>query len=170
MTTLAYRDSSFFGNVFSPSTGASECARRGSELGARRFLDYVRTARGQLLFADPRQALAKQLRDIEESVAAGEARTPSGAAVQEAHALIDSLPETLARPQPHVEPSGAISFEWDYGKDRYVILAVKGTGVLEYSVAMGPGDRQWGVRNFGGRIDEASIRLLVEIGVAESAR
>ncbi len=103
MTTLTCRAPSFFGNVFSPSTGSSELARRASDLGARRFFDYLRTARGQRLFVDLHQVLAEQVSGAEESVAAGEADAPSGSVLQEAHALIDSLPESLARPAPHVE-------------------------------------------------------------------
>lgn len=166
MTTLAYRTNAFAGTAFAPSAGVSEWARRASESSTRRFLEYFRTARGQRLFVDPRQALDEQLTTADEMAAAGEAYAPSGAALQEAHSLIDSLPESFARPAPYVEPSGAISFEWDFGRDRYAILAVKGTGVLEFSAATGPGERQWGIRNFGGRIDESSLRILAEIGAA----
>ena len=166
MTTLAYGAHTFVGPTFLPSAGASEVARFASDSRTRRFVEYFRTARGQRLFVDPRQALDEQLTTADAMAAAGEAYPPSGAALQEAHSLIDSLPESFVRPAPYVEPSGAISFEWDFGKDRYAILAVKGTGVLEYSVATRPGERQWGVRNFSGRVDEDSLRILAQIGAA----
>lgn len=164
MTTLTLSPYPFSAAALSVSGGVSEVARAVADGRRRRLLDYFRTVRGQRLFLDPRRVLEEQLASADEMASAGEAFRPSGAALQEAHALIDSLPESLVRPSPWIEPSGAISFEWDFGRDRFAILAVKGTGVLEFSIATAPGERQWGVRNFSGHLDSSVLKLLAEVG------
>ena len=146
------------------SAGVSEVAAQLAESMRQVFGEYLRTARGQGLFASPSEELSTSIAEARNLAAIGEGNSPSAAALKEAHELLDSLPEAFARPVPTVEPSGAIGFEWDMGADKFLILALKGTGVLEFSVGTAPGERSWGVKNFAGRLDSQTLRVLAELG------
>jgi len=148
----------------SVSSGASDLARAMAERTKSAFADYLRTARGQHLFDGAKSELAASLVDARELASMGEGVAPSAAALKEAHDLIDSLPESFARPRVGIEPSGAIGFEWDFGPGRFAILALKGTGVLECSFSDGPGDETWGNKNFAGALDARTLRTLAELG------
>lgn len=149
-----------------PSASATDVSKFAS--GAlSRLQTFVRTATGQRLHVQPLGALAEEVAVANQAAAIGEANVPSAAALREAHTFLDSLPDSILRPVPLVEPSGAIAFEWDFAPNRYLILAVKGTGVLEFSAATGAGRRTWGVTNFTGGLDDATLRMLLEVGAIE---
>lgn len=167
MTTLA---ASWAGFRQPPqrSGAVSDAARAVFAASASALASYLRTARGQELSAVPKGKLDERLAMASEMAAIGEGQMPVAAAVAEAHALIDSLPEALNRPAPVVEPSGAIAFEWDLDPDHYAILAVKGTGVLEYSIATAPGERHWGYAPFTGRLSADLLKRLAALGLTRA--
>ena len=163
MTAIAFDSRSYSGSN-RQSSGVSDVAAAIAAATLGRLSEYRRTARGQSLFVNPAGELSVSLAEANELALVDEATRPSAATLKEAHELLDSLPEAFRRPLPVIEPSGAIGFEWDLGSERFAILALKGIGVLEFSVATGPGEREWGVRSFAGRLDARTLRTLAELG------
>jgi hypothetical protein len=123
----------------------------------------MRTARGQAAVLPSHSALAESYREAVSLVPSGEQLPPSPAALREAFNLLEALPSWCIAPTPIVEPSGAVSFEWDLGPGRWLVLAVKGTGAIEHSAMLGLGNEQYGTRSFTGRLGKHELGLLAEL-------
>lgn len=146
-----------------PTFGASQIAGRLLQRATQFFEDAARSALGATRWSDP---LARLFQGYEESrllASGGEYRTPSLVAVREAMDLIESLPSWVPTPTPLMEPSGAIALEWEFGRGRFFVLAVDGTGRVEYSAILGLGDEHFGVANFAGIMPRHAQTLLAEL-------
>ena len=129
----------------------------------RLALEKMRTARGQAAVLPSHAALVDGYLEAQSLVPSGEQVLPTSAALNEAVQLLEALPSWCAPPSPIIEPSGAISFEWDLGPGRWLVLAVKGTGAIEHSAMLGLGNEQYGTRNFTGRLGKHELKLLAEL-------
>lgn len=129
----------------------------------RLFSDAVRTATGQKYLVALRAALQDSYAEALALAECGEADAPSPAALREADSLLDALPSWAATPTPTIEPSGAIALEWDLGPNRFLVFAVKGTGIIEHSAILGLGNECWGTRNFAGTLGGRELSLLSEL-------
>jgi hypothetical protein len=144
------------------SAGVSEFAVRINDELKRTYQDLLRTAIGHQRLSDP---LAELAAGYEESHTLGDSDErvmPSASAYNEAVELLGSLPSWVP-PIPVMEPSGAIGFEWDFGRNRFFVLAVDGTGRIEYSAILGTGDDHHGTTNFAGAAPRRALDLLVEL-------
>jgi hypothetical protein len=88
---------------------------------------------------------------------------PNPAALKQAQTLIESLPLTTGAPTPLFERSGAIALEWDVGAGRFFVVALDGSGHIDYSAILGPGDEHSGRVPFKGRLPERAATLLAEL-------
>lgn len=112
------------------------------------------------------EIIAQLLEEYREALALGDAdgySPPSQSALSEATNLVGSLPTWMLTPTPHIEPSGAIAFEWDVGPGRFFVLAVDGTGRIECSAILSAGDESHGVFNFSGTVPIRAQKLLAEL-------
>lgn len=165
MTTGVLHGGTYSGfvNHKASTFGASQIAGHLLQRAAQFFDDAARSAVGATRWNDP---LAKLFHSYEESrllASRGEYRAPSLWAVREAVDLIESLPTWAPTPTPLMEPSGAIALEWEFGRGRFFVLAVDGTGRIEYSAILGLGDEHFGVANFSGGIPRHAQTLLAEL-------
>lgn len=149
--------------VCSVSAGVSEAAERVAEQLKRVFMDAMRTASGQAVVLPIHAALREGYEEAMKLAPHGDQALPSPSAIREADELLAALPQWCAAPNPVVEPSGAITFEWDLGPNRWLAFAVKGTGTIEHSAMLGLGNEQWGTRNFAGALDANGLTLLSEL-------
>lgn len=85
------------------------------------------------------------------------------AALKQAQTLIESLPLATVAPTPLFEPSGAIALEWDVGAGRFFVVALDGSGHIDYSAILGPSDEHSGRVPFKGRLPERAATLLAEL-------
>ncbi|MGI0034943.1 MAG: hypothetical protein ACRD98_03625 [Nitrososphaera sp.] len=129
----------------------------------RVFLDSVRTASGQAVILPTQSALTEGYREAKEQARFGEQMLPSPAAMREANELLAVLPQWCVAPNPTIEPSGSIAFEWDMGPNRWLVLALRGTGTIEYSAVLGFGNERWGTTNFAGNLGRHELVLLTEL-------
>lgn len=127
------------------------------------FLDSVRSASGQSVILPTVTALTQGYREAVEQAHSAEQDYPTPAAMREAHELLAALPQWSPAPGATVEPSGAIAFEWDLGPHRWLVLALKGTGTIEYSAMLGLGNEDYGTRNFAGTLGRHELALLSEL-------
>ena len=104
--------------------------------------------------------LAEACAEATAQAADGEQYAPTAAAQLEAQQLVLALPSWCGRPQPIVENSGAIALEWDLHGGRWLVLAVKGIGTLEYSAIFADQTQKTGVWNFTGVLGAEPIALL----------
>ena len=88
---------------------------------------------------------------------------PSQAAIEEATALLRGLPAWVPPPFAVVEPSRAIGLEWDLGPDRFFVLAVDGTGRLEYSAILGPENDHFRATPLSAGVPKQALDLLAEL-------
>lgn len=165
MTTGVLQGGTYGGfvNRKASTFGASEMAGQLLQRVTQFFNDAARSALGATRWNDP---LEKLFHSYEEScvlASRGEYRAPSPWAVLEAMDLIESLPTWAPTPTPLMEPSGAISLEWEFDRGRFFVLAVDGTGRIEYSAIVGLGDERFGVGNFSGAIPRHAQTLLAEL-------
>ena len=145
------------------SSGVSEAAQSVAGQFKRVLMDGMRTAIGQSVVMPVHTALREGYEEAMRLVPHGDQAMPSLGAIREAEELLAALPNWCVAPNPVVEPSGAITFEWDLGPNRWLALAVKGTGTLEHSAMLGLGNEQWGTRNFAGSLDAHSLKLLSDL-------
>lgn len=127
------------------------------------FLDAVRTASGQAVILPAFRALSESYKEAGRVACEKEQALPTPAAMHEAHELLTALPHWCVAPSPIVEPSGAIAFEWDLGPNRWLVLALKGTGTIEHSAMLGMGNEQSGTRSFSGALGRHELALLSEL-------
>jgi len=114
-------------------------------------------------FTETVQQLEAQLR---ESLALGtdkERVMPRQSALREAVELLAQLPAWAPPPHPVIEPTGAIGLEWDLGADRFFVLAVDGTGRIEYSAILGPGEDHYGTTLLSNSVPKRALDLLSEL-------
>jgi hypothetical protein len=149
---------------------------------APRFADAVRMPSAQEFFSQfanalrPRTTSALRDRLVDSTISAliagfedaiGEAdaeyAAPNQAALKQAQTLIESLPLATVAPTPLFEPSGAIALEWDVGAGRFFVVALDGSGHIDYSAILGPGDEHSGRVPFKGRLPERAATLLAEL-------
>lgn len=149
--------------VCSVSAGVSEAAGRVAGQLKSVFMDAMRTASGQAFVLHIHAALHEAYEEAIRLAPHGDQALPSPSAMREADELLAALPQWCVAPNPVVEPSGAITFEWDLGPHRWLALAVKGTGTVEHSAMLGLGNEQWGTRNFAGALDSHGLKLLSEL-------
>lgn len=147
----------------SVSAGVSGAAEHLALQLKRLFLDTVRTASGQAAILPAHAALSAGYEEAEKLVSTREQALPTPAAMREAHEFLAALPQWCIAPVPTVEPSGAIAFEWDLGSNRWLVLALKGTGMIEHSAMLGLGNEQSGTRNFAGALGRHELGLLSEL-------
>lgn len=74
-----------------------------------------------------------------------------------------TLPDWVPMPTPLMESTGVIAFEWDFGPGRFFVLALNGTGKLEYSAIFGINDERFGVMSFAGVFPVGARLLLAEM-------
>lgn len=147
----------------SVSAGVSEPAKHLASLFKRNVLDKFRTASGQSAIIIAIPALSDSYREAEAQAPYGDQSLPSAGAMHEAVELLEALPHWCKMPVPTIEPSGAIAFEWDLGPNRWLVLALKGTGTIEHSAIIGLGNELWGTRNFAGTLGKHEQRLLQDL-------
>ncbi len=164
MTSATLPSGAFYGIGQSRvSAGVSEAARQSVLQFKRGLVDKWRTASGQAAIFTALPALGESYREAEAQAQYGEQTMPSAGAMQEAQELLEALPTWCSMPTPIVEPSGTIAFEWDLGPNRWMVLALKGTGTIEHSAILGRGNELWGTRNFAGTLGEHERRLLQDL-------
>lgn len=148
----------------SVSAGVSDAAEHLASQLERVFLDTLRTASGQAVILPVQAALSSSYQEAGRLSSDGdEQAVPSSSAMREADELLIALPQWCVAPVPTVEPSGAIAFEWDLGPNRWLVLALKGTGTIEHSAMLGPGNELYGTRNFSGTLGRHEMALLSEL-------
>ena len=161
--TLTSAGQQFGFGTSSISAGVSDAAEHLASQLKRVLLDTVRTASGQAVILPTHMALRKGYKEAEELAQQGDQALPTPAAMREAHELLTALPQWCVAPLPIIEPSGAIAFEWDLGPNRWLVLALKGTGKIEHSALLGFGNEQSGTRNFAGTLGGHESALLSEL-------
>ena len=143
--------------------GVSEFAQQIGSHVRQVWVDACRTASGQgFLLAQP-IALMDNYSEAKALAANGESLAPSPAALREAHSLLAALPSWAPKPNPIIEPSGAIAFEWDLGPSRFLVFAVKGTGTIEHSAILGLGNEVSGTTNFAGTLGSRELAMLFDL-------
>lgn len=148
----------------SVSAGVSDAAEHLASQFKRVFLDSVRTARGQSVILPAQAALSTGYQEAGRVASCGDDQIlPSSAAMREADELLTALPQWCVAPVPIIEPSGAIAFEWDLGPGRWLVFALKGTGMIEHSAMLGLGNELYGTRNFAGTLGRHEIYLLSDL-------
>ena len=165
MTTTT---ANFLGNQngWSPAAlagGVSDVAQQIGSHFKRVLTEASRTATGQRLLYEQRAALMDNYAEAKALAEHGDSLAPSVATLREAHSLLTALPSWATAPCPIVEPSGAIALEWDFGLNRFLVFAVKGTGVLEHSAILGLGTERYGTSNFAGTLGKNELSLLVDL-------
>jgi hypothetical protein len=162
--TLASPGRNFGFGMSSVSAGVSDTAEHLASQLKRVFLDTVRTASGQAVILPAQSSLSAGYKEATRLATGGDEQVvPTSAAMREADELLTALPQWCIAPAPTVEPSGAIAFEWDLGPSRWLVLALKGTGMIEYSAILGLGNEMHGTRNFAGTLGRHEIALLSEL-------
>ena len=161
--TLIRPGNQFGLGAVSVSSGVSDAAGHLATQLKRVLLDSVRTASGQAMILPAHAALREGYKEAEELIRHGDQALPTAAALREAHELLLALPQWCVAPVPIVEPSGAIAFEWDMGPNRWLVLALKGTGTIEHSAVLGFGNELWGTTNFAGTLGRHESALLAEL-------
>ena len=148
----------------SMSAGVSETAHHLAVEFKKVFLDVMRTASGQAVIVPAGRALSEGYSEaVRVADGVDDQAVPTPAAMHEAHELLRALPQWCVAPSPFVEPSGAIAFEWDLGPNRWLVLALNGTGRIEHSAMLGMGNEQSGTRNFSGTLGGHEMALLSEL-------
>lgn len=122
--------------------------------------DAARSASGQRGFIQPWGALLEQYREVRSLAGDGEYSLPSDAAMREAEVLLGALPSWALPATPLIEPSGSIALEWEVGPNRFLVMAVNGSGKLQHSAILGIGNEYHGSTNFAATIPEAAMVLL----------
>ena len=145
------------------SAGVSDAAEHLAEQLRQVLLDTVRTVSGQSVFLPVHAALSESYQEAQVLAPHGHQALPTSSALREAHELLTALPHWCVPPEPGIEPSGAISFEWNLGPHRWLVFALKGIGTIEYSAMLGLGNEQWGTRNFAGTLGQHEFTLLSEL-------
>ena len=145
------------------ASGVSDVAKQISGHFGRVLSDAVRTASVQRSMLEQRAALMDSYAEAQLLAQSGESTPPTPAALREAHSLLAELPEWAMSPGVLVEPSGAIALEWDLGPDRFLVFAVKGTGIIEFSAILGLGNESWGTKNFSGALGKTEVSLLFDL-------
>ena len=165
MTTAVFRGVPYGGTVGrrGPTFGASQIAGRLLQQAAQFVEDTARSALGGTRWNDPLARLVESYEESRTLAGRGDYELPSLAAIDEAIALIASLPSWMPMPTPLMEPNGAIGLEWDFGPGRFFVLAVDGTGRIEYSAILGFGDEHHGIANFSGAMPRHAQTLLFEL-------
>lgn len=165
MTTAVFRGVPYGGTVGrrGPTFGASQIAGRLLQQAAQFVEDTARSALGESRWNDPLARLVESYEESRTLASRGEYEVPSLAAVNEAIALIASLPSWMPIPTPLMESNGAIGLEWDFGPGRFFVLAVDGTARVEYSAILGFGDEHHGIANFSGTMPRHAQILLFEL-------
>ena len=147
----------------SGSEGVSEQAIRLAAVLHASVASAWRTASGQSPGLTVLPALSDRYREAAMDSVHGDQSLPAPAAMHEADLLLGALPTWCAAPAPLIEPSGAIAFEWDMGPNRWLVLALKGTGTLEHSAILGQGIELHGTTNFSGSLGKRERDLLLEL-------
>jgi len=62
-----------------------------------------------------------------------------------------------------MEHNGAIALEWNVGEGRFFVVAVDGTGRVEYSAILGIDGEHYGRTNFTGAIPAKAEALLARL-------
>lgn len=165
MTTAVIHSSNYGGIIIRkvPTFGASQVAERLLERATQFVEEAARSALGATRWSDPLVQLINGYEESRSLAGSGEYRLPSLAALGEAKELIESLPSWAPTPTPLMEPSGAIALEWDVGRGRFFVLAVDGTGRIEYSAILGLGDEHFGITNFTGTMPRHAQTFLAEL-------
>lgn len=146
--------------------GVSDVARQISGHVVRRWTEASRTASGQRSLDEQRTALVDNYVEAQALAEHGDSSAPTPAALREAQSLLAALPPwaaTPAVPIPTIEPSGAIALEWDLGPNRFLVFAVKGTGIIEHSAILGLGNERYGTNNFAGTLGKHELSLLFDV-------
>lgn len=145
------------------SAGVSDAAGHLASQLKRVVFDSIRTASGQAVLLATHAALRDSYKEAEQHARLGEQELPTPSALREAEELLAALPHWCVAPVPTIEPSGAISFEWDLAPNRWLVFALKGTGTIEHSAMLGLGNEQCGTRNFAGTLGRHESALLAEL-------
>lgn len=120
-------------------------------------------------FATPAELLVEALIDAAKFAfqAPGEQLVPSADTQREAIKLLRMLPPDIDIPEPVIEPSGAISWSWDRGRDGFLILAVDGKGRVQRS-ALIDGDESWNTTPLSDSLQAEELALLARFRVAHA--
>lgn len=115
-----------------------------------------------VLEARNQEAVAKlyeQFREARQILADAGAGKKFGA-LTEAETLLASIPLGDDLPEARFEEDGSIGLEWDIGPGRFFLMALDGTGRLEYSIIRGPDDETYGRIPFRGTLPALAIEAL----------
>lgn len=157
-------DPRYSGGGYSPSRGVSQPAMHVTALFKRRLDDAWRTVSGRPAGLEALPELDESYRDAQAQAQHDEEQiSPSPAAMQEANDLLISLPPWCPTPSPAIEHSGAIALEWDLGPNRWLLLALKGTGSIELSAILGLGNEFHWKTTFAGGLGKREHELLREL-------
>jgi hypothetical protein len=143
-----------------PSAGTSEVARRLRTKFVAIIEDAARSATGEQRISSPIAQLLAGAKESRELSQHGEISAPTEGAIREAISLIESLPAWAPAPTPILEHDGAIGLEWEVGPGRFFLVAVDGTGRVEYSAILGVEGEYYGTTNFTGAMPGDAEALL----------
>lgn len=158
MTTLVMR--SLPAAQRTRSGGVSAAADVISRALAQRVAQVAQSAIGHIRLGAPITQLW-QARD--ESLALAQydqVVAPNETAMSEALTLIRSLPAWAPLPRPLVESDGAIALDWELDHPKFFVVALDGTGRLEYSAVIDIGDEHYGSTVFHGDLPDVPAMLL----------
>ena len=101
------------------------------------------------------------------SHAPSEQQVPSADTQREAIKLLRMLPSDVDMPGPVIEPSGAISWNWERGSDEVLILAVDGKGRVQRS-AIFDGEESWDTTPLAESLQAEDLALLARFRVSHA--
>lgn len=157
-------DPRYAGGGYNPTRGVSQAAMHVTALFKRGLDDAWRTVSGRPAGLAALPVLDESYRDAQLQAQHDEEQiSPSPAAMQEANDLLINLPSWCPTPSPVIEPSGAIALEWDLGPNRWLLLALKGTGTIELSAILGLGNEVHSKATFAGGLGKREHELLREL-------
>jgi len=123
----------------------------------------MKSATGERRIANPIAEIAAGREESRELEKHGDFVAPTETAIIEAETLIKSMPSWMPVPHPVMEHDGAIGLQWDVGRGRFFVVAVDGTGHVEYSAILGFGKEHSGRTTFTGRMPDEATSLLAKL-------
>ena len=87
----------------------------------------------------------------------------STAAISEAGLFLSILPSMLPLPEIVPEPTGALGFEWNFGKNKVFAVSVKGNHSIAYAGLLGAGSKISGIEVYSESIPSIIIESIQRV-------